>query len=479
MSPSEKRYFDLFSQRAGKGGAKLYSQLFSAIESQVKYDEGNLKVQFSGTSFGRSLAFPKSHLYQQVLRVLQSYQYEKSTTSRYVSSLQKVELLSGRGFPNQALKVLEKGMKEVVVLDMAASVLQFLRWKRRLVLRVQEKKYPEVVKAISELEKAWEMKWLLEQRAIRLHDILYMAMQESRRQIKAHQAPELMILKEEIEEIMQAGDLTFETKVALSRARAHLAHLMDDVPAIHDAYQEEVNTWKAYPQQLKNDGMRYIRSYGAWLNSKTLVEDDANLIAEIHQLREQEGMEEREKALIFRITYSLELFYYLNSDQFEAAMGMAPAIEKGLERYVGHLSPGFKLGFFHNMAILFWLGEKPGAALQWVQSTLHFEAGEIRKDIRTFAPFLEKILYLELGYIEHLESWFRSSQYLKRKGSPQARLETMLLDLIRKLIDETDHSLIVSAYTTFLTELEVYSQLPNVSKLALVELGIWAERKIV
>jgi|GEM_PF-6410741 len=478
LSASEKRYFALFALRNGKRGSKLYSQLFSVIESQDDYNEERIKEEFAGTSFGKSLAFPKSHLYQQVLRALQSYQYEKTPLNRSTSCLEKIALLSDRGFPKQALKTLEKGLKIALGLDQAMQVLQLLRWKRRLILRNQAPNYPQEIAQISEQEAFWESLMGLEQRAIRLHDTLYMAMQEARRKTMVHPPQNMLALKMEIEALMEESRMTFEARLALFRAKAHHAHLMDDFAGVHAANQDEVETWQAHPEQLKQDGMRFVRSFGAWLNSKTLIGDYGNLLTEIRHLRAQEGMDMREQALIFRITYSLELFYYLNAAKWSEALDLAPAIAQGLESFASHLSPGFKLGFYHNLAVMYWLGGRPEEAMKWTCKILHFESGAIRKDIREFAPLLEKILFFECGYTDLLESWFRSVRYRKGKGNIPSTLELMLFKLIHNLVDVLGSSTSQSFYRDFLAELKDYAASPSISKLGLEEVRIWATDKL-
>ncbi|HHG85200.1 MAG TPA: hypothetical protein ENJ82_10685 [Bacteroidetes bacterium] len=474
LNPTEKRYFKLYSQRNGKPKSQLYLKLFTLIGRQAKYDEVALKTHFKDTSFGHSLAFPKSHLYQQLLRALQAFHYEKSSPGRFGSYLEKVALLAERGFPDQALRIVEKRLKEAIQLQLCLPVLQLLRWQRRLVLRLQSKNYAEIIGLISDQETHWEGLFLQEQAAIRLHDTLYLALQAARRKTKAHKAPDLQAKKRALDLLGSQPTLSFESKIAIWRAQAHYAHLMDDFTAVHFAYQQEVKLWQTHPQHLRLNAMRFVRTFGAWLNSKTLIRDYENLLAEIRRLRQQKGMGKPEQALIFRITYALELFYYLNSNQFASALQVAPQIIAGLKQFASYLSPGFKLGFYHNLAILHWLGGQAKEAQHWVQKILHFEPGEVRKDIREFAPLLEKILYWERGHLAPLESWFRALQYQRRKGSPPKPLESILFRLIRKLPEQSPHASAAHLYTRFLTELAQYAEQAEVSKLGLEELKIWA-----
>lgn len=476
LTPAEQRYFKLFAQRHRKEGKNLYLKLFTVIHKQKEYDETAVKGQFAGTSFGKDLAFPKSNLYDQTLRSLQAFHYEKSSPSAIRSALDKIDLLANRGLPEQALRVLEKSLVKAEKLEQASLILQLLRWKRQLLFRMQDGNVLTKIALLAGQEQAWEHLFQAEQLAIRLRDSLYIILQEVRRKTQAADEDHLRFIKQELEILHQERELSFETRIALHQADAHYHHLMDDFSQVHSSYFQAVEVWKQHPAQIRNTPSRYVGTIGAWLNSKALIGDHENLLFEIHQLRQQKGLNLSEQAQVFRITYPLELFHYLNTLQFSKAISITPMIAKGLQQFETHLSPNIQLAIYYNLAVMHWLGKQPRGGLTWVNRILQFDSGEVRKDIRALAPLIEKILHHELGNEEVKESWFRSVKYRLSKKEPVPELEKMLLNLLWKITASPE--LTPGEFRIFIGKLDAYAQQPKVSKLGLNEMKIWAKGKI-
>lgn len=458
-----------------KKGPNLYLRLFTTIEAQENYDEARLKRQFEGSSFGKSLAFPKSHLYDQVLRSLQGFHYEKSHSSRFRSELEKIELLIDRGFPDQALRILDKGLERALKYENALVVLQFLRWKRRIVGRIQGSEFVVKLAEVSEMEEKWELALQNEQLAIRLHDQLYAQIQEVRRRAVKQDSDDRREIEKRLESLLDGRLLPFSAKIATHTALAYHKHLAGDFAGVHAAYESAVRTWDAHPHQIENRPKRYVQTFSNWLSSKALTKDYSNLLSEIQRIRKQENLGLTGRARVFQNTYNLELFYYLNAGRYSDAISLIPHIAHGLDEFDAQLSPSPKLSFFYNVALVYWLAKQPGKALKWVIRILHFPKGEVRKDIRDFAPLFEKVLHFELSNIGQLESWFRSMKY--RKGTEQevGTLEKMLLRLIKGLLMTPEPDSHARLYREFIRDIDAFAEEPGVAKLGLQELKQWAE----
>lgn len=478
LSSKEKRFYIRHAQRQKKGENHLYLSLFRAVDEQKEYDEAALKDKFVGTSFGKSLAFPKSHLYDQILRALQVYHYEKNLPTLFRSELEKIELLMGRGFPDQALRILKKSLLRAIRYEKALEVLQLLRWKRRITLRLQGGAYSEEIKEIAAIEQDWQRAFEQEQLAIDLHDRLYARFQEKRRVGGVSNAAEIKGIKKSIDTLLEAEDLRFGAKAACYRASAHFYHMGEDFKGVHDAYRAEIHLWEAHPHQIEADPLRFVRAFGQWLSSKALIKDYAELLAEIERLRGYQQFDSQGRAEVFQLTYNLELFYYLNAGKMKEAMALSGDIDMGLQTHEKQLLPSAVLGFYYNLAVVHWLGKEPGKSLRWTHKILHAGTGEVRRDIRDFAPLLEKLLHFELGNAEVLESWFRAFEYRRKRKKEKDRLEALLLKLIRKAWQSVPGEVIHPVWEEFLQDLQVYSGIEGVSRVGLMELKQWAKGKL-
>lgn len=477
LQPEERKHYVQAAKQRKKKGRHLYLELFEAIAAQSSYDETALKHRFEGTSFGKSLAFPKTHLYRQVLHSLQEFHRGKSRPSQFRSDMEQIELLVERQLPEQALRIIHKGLERAEIHENARQVLRFLAWQRRVVLQMQEKSYAGRIAEISAAEQYWEGGFLAEQAATRLHDRLYTAVQAIRRKAQAIHNPEIQAYGKQLDQLFQREFLPFPARIAALRARAHFHHLREDFHAVHDTYRDEIATWEAQPHQIEAQPLRFARAFSQWLNSKALIQDYEALFKEIERLRARE-LDLRGRAQVFQATFNLELFYHINIGQAADAVPKVPAIEQGLMEFDAFLLPSAKMGFYYNLALVFWMAGQAAPALRWVNHILQFDAGEIRKDIQLIAPLLEKILHFELGHTSLLESWFRSFQYRRRQQKATDRLEQMLLEVLRQALRLPSPSEQKPLFEQLAQDLEHYAQEPNVSRVGLEELRIWAQRQL-
>ncbi|MFN8393883.1 MAG: hypothetical protein U0176_04345 [Bacteroidia bacterium] len=476
LSPGERTGVVKSLEGGKKGDKSLYLRLFLTIESQSRYDEAAIKLAFEGTSFGKGLGFPKSHLYDRVLEHLLQLHAGDSQTARSRRALDRIELLTERGLYEQALRQMEREFTKATSLDDSGLVLQLLRLKRRQVMRMQSEDLAGEMAGIKAEEAAWEAAFYAEQRAIRLHDDLYALTLGVRRKGGADEDPRLRSISSELDELLADAHLRFPARVAALRARSHLHHLREDFRAVHDAYSAEIQVWEAHPVQIQSDQLRFLRLIGQWLTSKALIGDHDGLLAEIKRMRTRDGLDEKGEAEVFQISYTLELYCHLNFGNPQEALPLAEFVKAGLQKYDHHIPPSAKLGFYYNLALVKWWSRQHSAALKWVHRILQFDKVGVRKDIRDFAPLLEMVLHYELGHLDLVESWFRSVKYRQRKANTPKDLEQLLMEVLHRLLSVTDRGQREGHVKEFIAGLDKLSEQPGISKLGIQELREWAKR---
>src|SRR6187402_1741343 len=72
-----------------------YIKIFDAIDAQDVYDESKLLKKFKNERFINQIAVAKNYLYDIILESLESY--HKTFTSELISSLNRSEILVGKG----------------------------------------------------------------------------------------------------------------------------------------------------------------------------------------------------------------------------------------------------------------------------------------------------------------------------------------------------------------------------------------------
>lgn len=105
MSKSEKRYFRLFNSL--QQGEKGYLRLFDLLERHEVFGE-NTQQELNHLFPGTSLEPARKHLYRVIMKSLRQFESERSVEVKLGNLLHDSKILSGKGFPEQALAVINK-----------------------------------------------------------------------------------------------------------------------------------------------------------------------------------------------------------------------------------------------------------------------------------------------------------------------------------------------------------------------------------
>lgn len=108
LSPSEKRYFKLFSAGRSSKGIQTYMLIFEEMDKMDEYDEKLLLARLNDEKLTKQFPVMKNYLYRLLMKSLRNFHAEQSVDFQIKELLLNVELLSDRGMAAQALKQLSK-----------------------------------------------------------------------------------------------------------------------------------------------------------------------------------------------------------------------------------------------------------------------------------------------------------------------------------------------------------------------------------
>jgi len=134
MNNNEKRYFQLFSTRHTIGDKNNYVKLFDVIAKQEKYDDKEIKRIFSGTSIGDNLRVNKHYLYQLILKSLNSFHVNSSTSAQLREMIASIEVLFEKGLYEQCTKIIFKANKLAVKYENQSALLELLKWEYHIMV---------------------------------------------------------------------------------------------------------------------------------------------------------------------------------------------------------------------------------------------------------------------------------------------------------------------------------------------------------
>ena len=105
MSKSEKRYFRLFNSL--QQGDKGYLRLFDLLEGHEVFGEG-IQQELNSLFSGKSIEPARKHLYRVLMKTLRQFESERSVEVRLGNLLHDSRILFSKGFPEQAIVVINK-----------------------------------------------------------------------------------------------------------------------------------------------------------------------------------------------------------------------------------------------------------------------------------------------------------------------------------------------------------------------------------
>ena len=128
------------------------------------------------------------------------------------------------------------------------------------------------------------------------------------------------------------------------------------------------------------------------------------------------------------------MLFYIQTNQFVLAKKLVPIIESGLKKFGNKLPKGRILTIYYNIAVLFLVIEEFDECLTWINNIIFGEWENIRQDIQDSAKMLQIILHYELGNVDLLDSLMRSTRRHLKESERLYEMETLLLQLVKKLI---------------------------------------------
>ena len=108
LSPSEKRYFKLFTQRQVQHKNTNYAKLFDAINEQEVYNEEALLKKFRKEVFVKQFGVAKNYLFNMILSCMQQYNEENFIEWKIRNMFLQIKILASKGLDVEAEKLIAK-----------------------------------------------------------------------------------------------------------------------------------------------------------------------------------------------------------------------------------------------------------------------------------------------------------------------------------------------------------------------------------
>jgi len=484
MSKSEKRHFKLYASRHSVE-ENNYLKLFDAIDSQKNYNEEAILRKFSKETFINRFPITKKRLYETVLRSLDAFHSQSSIDAQLKRELHFAEILYKKSLYNQCAKILASARNTALRHEKHSSLAEIHHWQKKLIEKdnylghdessVAEMLHEDVL--IADRMKDFNEYWNIKSRLFLLLN----------KQGKVRNPKELNSFKKIIDNTL----LRNEGKAQSHEARYLFNHIYSayhfgtgDYRSSYRFLKRNVELIELHPQAFKEEPNIYFSVLTNLIYVSTSLkkyEEVFDLMKKLKAVPETLDTSRNEdlEIKLFSSAFSIEITLYNALGEFEKAIGLVPAIEKGLDRFGEKINRLRKAYFYFNIAVAYFGAEKYSAALRWTNRLFSEPNIDENQDIYCFARILNLIIHIELQNDDVIPYILTStSRYLKTRNRVY-KFETVFLEFIDQLIrldKKVDISLI---YKKLLANLKKLSANPfEKTVFEYFDFIAWCESKI-
>jgi tetratricopeptide (TPR) repeat protein len=486
LSPSEKRYFRLFSAKHVINGKNNYMKLFDVIEGMEEYDENRVKEKLKDQALVRNLAYEKNYLYDMLSDSLHVYHLNLSRESELRKQLHLVSIYFDKSLYPHCRKLLRQIRATAEELDKHNYMYEALMWEKKLLMQISYSGITEV-----HLQKLFEETTAVAEKM--KNQVAYSNLSEMLRfLIDTSGQVRSSAQKKKFDKVIRNPLLKSETR-ALSNAGKRMYnsiwmnyHFYTNGPVLKITRHtsRELQLLEAKPGLIEENPNLYIGVLGntivTFLEQKNYPEA-TRYIDRLRSLPQtlKVKLPTHLRLKLFVLLYSQELTLYIESGEFGKVHEVIEEVENGLDFFDGKIGKTHAITIYYNLMYLYLGTGEFRKALKWLNKILQFKGVDAREDIICFSKILQLIIYFELNDSEALPHVFKSTYRYLAKRKRVYKGETMILNFIRRSTQMKTKKEVIGAYTELRTNFLKLSKHPFEKNLFVYfDFVSWLESKM-
>lgn len=433
LSRNERRYFRLFSQL--QKGDKTYIDLFNAMDKLKEYDERAFKMKNREKPFVKNLAWRKHHLYNLILKALESY-HESIDTEVY-SLLHKNEILYEKGLFRQCKKILARAKALAQKYELYHITFEILNWEDMISsklfnIEMQKQAVDESKYNMKLLSNLTDYKDLLQRIYSLHHNIGVIRKKEEKKEL--HAITHSPLWKDE------QAPLTTKAKRHYHYSHFLLAYMHGDMKEAYVHSKKCVDLLLNHPDLSVHNSHFYITGMNAYLYCCTALRKHDEMIKYIVHLNETKKKltKQVDKAAAMLLAYH-ELGYYMMTGNMTKGIEAARRIEQEIIEFDAHLSFYEKCSLYVNLAFLYFMAGRYKECIGHLYKIISAGNLKARADMESMVRIFHIIAQYEKGSSPaFMKSLLRSTYRMLVKREQLYKFERIILDFIRKRLIRMD-----------------------------------------
>jgi len=437
LTKSEKRYFKLYVSRITSAEDAKFYKLFDIIDKQKEYDEQKI-LRKEPSIKSAQLSNIKAHLYKQILQSLRLYHASNDIDMRIREFLDFSTILYNRCLYDLSLKSLEKAKTLAIDNDRTSMLHQILEIEKVLVTRFIK---TNIEDQVSEIIGQSEM---VNERLSNINTFSNLTIKLYSFYLKIgfirdHKDFEL------VNSFLYSTLPVFKEDQLSNKERMHLYNSLTGYYFFIQDYvrgYEYAKKWAEIFEQDKRLMTSNLEMYIKALNNLLVAQAK---LAKYDQFIETTGkFDELYKMpenmltlniqlLLFKYSSTHKINRYFMLGHFIDGVKVIPEIAEQLEQFEDKLDTHYILIFYYKFACMYFGNADFQKAVFWCNKILNTKEVDLRSDIYSFARILTLISHYELGNIDLVDYYIRSTYRYLIKKDYLRNFHKIMLKFLRKL----------------------------------------------
>jgi len=446
LSKAEKRYFKLRSntQKASEGAK--FIKLFDLIDKQKDYNETKI-LEKEESIKSQQLSNLKAHLYKQILKSLRSFNSEEDIDLQIRELIDHSTILYNKCLYDQCVKMLEKAKHTAEKYDKNLLLLEIIEFEKRLVTKFIrtniEDKVSFLIKASDQINHKISSISTFSNLTIKLYSF-YLKIGF----LRNHKDFELVnsFLYSTLP-VFQEDKLSFDERMYLYNSFVGYYFFIQDFERGYEYAKKWVSLFDESNHLIIPKIEMYIRALNNLLVSQSKLHKYDEFKVCIQKLEEIEKLPdlkltENIRLLLFKYTATHKINRYFLLGEFTEGSLKIPEIAKSLEEFEQLLDTHYIIIFYYKFACMYFGNENYQNVVFWLNKIINMKDVDLRSDIHSFARILNLISHYELGNIDLVDYYIRSTYRFLIKKNDLHLFQKIIMKFLRKLSSITRDQLI-------------------------------------
>ena len=451
LNKNEKRYFRLYASM--QSGNKNYLKLFSAVEKLHLYDEKKLREIYKKENFINQLAYTKNYLYELIIKSLASYNSERSVDSRIHLMISECKVLFSKALFRQYFRAISKAKKYALKHERFGYYLQILDMEKVIIKKeeIQTEKsdliYKEAVTALEKIKNIFDYSRLASK-----VNIIYREYGTTRGQKQENELSGILtdplLININNAQCERSKESFYRIYEIINNARADYTETLKSVEMRKKVVDNSPGPFKDYIIDLNSDII--FSMLNTYMNLNMFGEAEKYMKLYYNTLTQQPA--DRIEFEIYSIFFKFRL--HIRKGDIKKAAKLIPVLETILETYRNKLLIDLELNILFTIIKCRILENNFDMALRSANRLMTHPLLDKRADYETYTRILNLIIHYELGNYSLLKYLIISTYRYLYKREKKFRLESVLLDFIRKIPDVKNEEILKFSFISLKRKLE-------------------------